>query len=121
MALFGKLQNRWRIAKIMAEAEASGEALIRVPGALAAQVKSYAWHLKVETASDRWATDVYDVPLEKWQATLSEAGRRATHADDKPLLHWEGEIPVGGRHRAARPRRWPGSKVLPVIRTPTAV
>lgn len=75
MILFPKFRRRWRLAKVMAEAEADGEALIRVPGHLAAQLKTYAWQLYVETGAEKWAAQGREIPLSEWQAAMTEAGR----------------------------------------------
>lgn len=76
------LRTRWRIAKVMADAQARGEALIRVPGPLADQVRTYAWQLRVESAVGRWAVAEQEVSIDEWRATMS--------------AHYP---PKGGRHR----------------------
>lgn len=121
MTLFPKFGARWRLAGWLADAEAQGKTLIDVPSDLADEVYRLRWLRNVEQASDRWAAGVNNIPVTEWQAAIAKVPHRTVEQSIESSTRFQSAAAEAGRHRAARPRRWPGSKVLPVIRTPTAV
>lgn len=121
MALFPKFRRRWRMAGYLAQAEADGQVLIIVPAWQSDEVRRTVWLNNVQRASDRWAAKINEIPVTEWQAAISRVPHRTVEQSIESSIRFQSAAAEAGRHRAARPRRWPGSKVLPVPRIHPAV
>lgn len=73
--MLSKIRARWRLAGILAKAEANGQSVITVPFELVAQVELDIWKRQVATASARWAARESQVSLEDWKSAMRKHHR----------------------------------------------
>lgn len=72
------VRRRWRLARVLAQAERDGKTLIAIPAWLISRARLDLWVASTQHAQEKWAQAVRDVTPEQWRKAML-----AAHAPDE--------------------------------------